>query len=123
MKCILIFVVAVFCCTMCNFVSGMSTLGLEIVHHTVNSTKKYIGYDGTEEEVDCVSWYGCSRGYCWTGCCWHDCEDYHNNKVQHGEWCWSAPPGSKPQSYQTCITNSDCSNCWICTGSCDAFRF
>lgn len=114
--------VIAFGCTLSYFVNGLSnSFRLEYIYPTVNETRKYIDYNGKEEEADCVNWYGCWRGYCWTGCCWHDCLDYNNDKVQHGEWCWSAPPGSKPNEYQKCKTDSDCSNCWICTGSCDDY--
>lgn len=120
MKCILIILVAVFCCTLSGFVNGMSDIDMEFTHPTVNQTLYYIRQDGNAEEVDCVSWYGCWNGYCWVGCCFNDCLDPNGDKIQHGDWCYSASPDAKVNAYQKCKTKSDCSNCWTCTGGCDA---
>lgn len=119
MKCSLIILVVVFCRTLSYFVGGMSNIEAEYYHPTINETMIYVRSDGKGEEVDCVNWYGCWNGYCWVGCCVDDCYDDDGKKIQHGDWCYSAPPEAKDNSYQKCKKKSDCSNCWTCTGGCD----
>lgn len=105
MKCIVIILLVVFCCTLSDIASAMSNIDLEFSRHTWNQTNR----DGNA----CVSWYGCWNKFCWVGC------EHLGYRVGYGEWCYSAPPGFKRQSYKKCKTKSDCSECWGCTSNCN----
>lgn len=65
-------------------------------------------WDGNRE---CGHEGGCYKGYCWSSC---DATAFNN------EWCYTTKGYSQDFKYVECGSDSDCSLCWKCAGSCTA---
>lgn len=85
-----------FCCILISCVTGMPNV--------VDSEVQDIALNRTKRE-ECVDWYGCHKGRCWTGC---------TALGLKGEWCYTGDD----DGHLYCNDKSQCNGCLSCVGAC-----
>lgn len=58
--------------------------------------------------------YGCDDNVCWRSC------KSNGKSTEDAAWCYSTPD-PKLRKYQQCLYQHDCSPCWECLGTCNAY--
>jgi len=74
----------------------------------VEKSRKHIPLQNPYGATTCTEWYGCHKGYCWSGCAGAF------PSLTGPEWCYT----TKSKGKITCSNDQDCNGCWRCSSPC-----
>ncbi|CAF0729048.1 unnamed protein product [Adineta steineri] len=80
----------------------------EQINSVIEQGRKHIPLQNPYGATTCTEWFGCHKGYCWSGCAGAF------PSITGPEWCYTR----KSYEKMTCLEDKDCSGCWRCASSC-----
>eukprot|EP01098_Paradermamoeba_levis_P005181 TRINITY_DN2203_c0_g2_i2.p1 TRINITY_DN2203_c0_g2~~TRINITY_DN2203_c0_g2_i2.p1 ORF type:complete len:273 (-),score=96.44 TRINITY_DN2203_c0_g2_i2:37-855(-) len=85
-------------------------LGVKVLGTELSVDFEKLGKSVSSAYTDCSQKSGCHHGYCWSGCAGAF------PTVNGPEWCYTRK--TKSGGRVKCSSDSECSGCWQCDGSC-----